>query len=66
MNEDFEQTIDLNREFAQSMAIDVGHHPFASMQEDPDKVKARHIIAHANSKEARRAEQRKRYYIYMF
>jgi len=59
-NEDFEQTIDLNKEFAQSMALDVGHHPFASMEEDPDKSKTRHMARH-NSIEAKHAEVKRRY-----
>ncbi|XP_005090009.1 protein GDAP2 homolog isoform X2 [Aplysia californica] len=59
-DEEFEQTIDLNKEFAQSMALDVGHHPFANMEEDPDKVKSRHM-AQQNTAEAKKLEVRRRY-----
>ncbi|KAH9500144.1 Ganglioside-induced differentiation-associated protein 2 [Bulinus truncatus] len=62
VNDDFEQTIDLNKEFAQSMAADVGHHPFANMEEDPDRVKASKMQK-TNSEEIRKFEARRRYEI---
>ncbi|XP_055889502.1 protein GDAP2 homolog [Biomphalaria glabrata] len=61
-NEDFEQTIDLNKEFAQSMEADVGHHPFATMEENPDKVKASRMLR-TNTEEIRKLEAKKRYEI---
>ncbi|GFR86506.1 GDAP2-like protein [Elysia marginata] len=56
---DFEQTIDLNKEFQQSTAIDVGHHPFANMEEDPDKIKTAKMFS--NSAEMKQLENKRRY-----
>ena len=55
---DFEQTIDLNKEFAQSTAVDVGHHPFANMEEDPDKVKTAKMFN--NTTEMKQLENKRR------
>ena len=59
---DFEQTIDLNKEFALSTAIDVGHHPFANMEEDPDKIKTAKMFS--NTAELRQIENKRRSLIY--
>ncbi|BFZ24838.1 hypothetical protein BsWGS_27877 [Bradybaena similaris] len=59
-SEDVEQTVDLNKEFAQSMAADVGHHPFANMEEDPDKLKTTKMMQTA-AIEQKNLEIRRRY-----
>ena len=33
---EFEETVDLNKEFSTSTVIEVGRHPFAKMEENPD------------------------------
>lgn len=58
MNE-FEETIDLNKVFETSMAIDVGHHPFASMEENPDTTKTK-VLQGISPAEFRRAEARRK------
>ncbi|XP_076445634.1 protein GDAP2 homolog [Babylonia areolata] len=57
---EFEETIDLNKAFETSVAVDVGHHPFASMQEHPDNSKTR-ALKGIPAAEYRRAEARRRY-----
>lgn len=56
---DFEETIDLNKAFETSMAIDVGHHPFATMEENPDFKKTK-VLQGIPAAEFRRAEARRR------
>ncbi|XP_050394787.1 protein GDAP2 homolog [Patella vulgata] len=58
--DDFEETIDLNSQFCTSTALDVGHHPFASMEEDPDKTKKGTIYG-KNNADVRRIESQRRY-----
>ncbi|XP_071113143.1 protein GDAP2 homolog [Haliotis cracherodii] len=58
--EDFEETIDLNQAFEQSTALDVGHHPFAQMEENPDKVKKTSLYG-KSSDEQRKIEMKRRY-----
>ncbi|CAG5117366.1 unnamed protein product [Candidula unifasciata] len=60
INSDFEQTVDLNKEFFQSVATDVGHHPFANMEENPDVIKTSKMLQ-ATSLEQRKKETRRRY-----
>nr|KAG5694500.1 hypothetical protein BaRGS_014231 [Batillaria attramentaria] len=55
-----EETIDLNKAFETSVAIDVGHHPFANMEENPDNSKAK-VLQGISPAEHRRAEARRRY-----
>ncbi|XP_025098493.1 protein GDAP2 homolog [Pomacea canaliculata] len=57
---DFDETIDLNERFMTSGAVDVGHHPFASMEENPDKNKTK-VLQGISTEEYRRAETRRRY-----
>lgn len=57
---EFEETIDLNKAFETSVAVDVGHHPFASMQEHPDNSKTR-VLQGIPAAEVRKAEARRRY-----
>ena len=57
---DFEETIDLNKAFETSMAIDVGHHPFATMEENPDFKKTK-VLQGIPAAEFRRAEARRRW-----
>ena len=56
---DFGETIDLNKTFETSMAIDVGHHPFASMEENPDYRKTK-VLQGIPAAEVRKAEARRR------
>lgn len=42
-----------------SGAVDVGHHPFASMEENPDKNKTK-VLQGISTEEYRRAETRRR------
>lgn len=58
--QDFEETIDLNKAFETSCALDVGHHPFASMEENPDKNKAK-VLQGISTKEQRHVEARRRW-----
>lgn len=60
VDHEFEETIDLNKAFETSVAVDVGHHPFASMEENPDNKKAK-VLQEIPPAEHRRAEARKRY-----
>ncbi|ESO93247.1 hypothetical protein LOTGIDRAFT_232697 [Lottia gigantea] len=57
---DFEETIDLNRQFCTSTALDVGHHPFASMEENPDSVKQGALYG-KNAADVRKIEIQRRY-----
>ena len=57
---DFEETIDLNKAFETSVAVDVGHHPFAAMQEHPDNSKHK-VLQGVSPHEVRMAEARRRY-----
>ena len=57
--EDFEETIDLNRAFETSTSLDVGHHPFAQMEEDPDQTKKGHLYV-KNSDEQQKLENKRR------
>ncbi|KAL5010400.1 hypothetical protein ScPMuIL_012705 [Solemya velum] len=58
--EDFEETVDLNKEFASKSVSEVGRHPFAHMEEDPDKDRKVSMLG-KSSVEHRRLEQRRRY-----
>ncbi|CAL1537371.1 unnamed protein product [Lymnaea stagnalis] len=59
-NDELEQTIDLNKEFATSVAMDVGHHPFANMEEDPDKGKTSKMLKN-NAADIKKMEAKRRY-----
>ena len=37
--EEMEETVDLNKAFATSTVVEVGKHPFAHMEENPDDRK---------------------------
>lgn len=56
---DFEETIDLNKAFETSMGVDVGHHPFANMEENPDNKKTK-VLQGIPAAEYRKAEARRR------
>ncbi|KAK3096670.1 hypothetical protein FSP39_002249 [Pinctada imbricata] len=56
--EDFEQTVDLNKEFGTSTVLEVGKHPFAHMEQNPDDRK--HVWG-KTSDEQRKREMRQRY-----
>jgi hypothetical protein len=43
---EFEETVDLNKEFATSTVIEVGRHPFAQMEENPDMHRKSNLYGH--------------------
>ncbi|XP_060077351.1 protein GDAP2 homolog [Ylistrum balloti] len=58
--EDFEETVDLNKEFATSTVLEVGKHPFAQMEENPDDMRKTTIMG-KTTEEQRKLENKRRY-----
>ncbi|XP_041352655.1 protein GDAP2 homolog [Gigantopelta aegis] len=58
-HDDLEETIDLNQEFCPSTVLDVGHHPFSHMEENPDN--SRHAGVTKNNTEQKKLDSRRRY-----
>ncbi|OWF51677.1 protein GDAP2 homolog [Mizuhopecten yessoensis] len=58
--EEFEETVDLNKEFATSTVQEVGKHPFAQMEENPDDMRKSAIVGKTTD-EQRILESRRRY-----
>ncbi|XP_069126491.1 protein GDAP2 homolog [Argopecten irradians] len=59
-HEEFEETVDLNKEFATSTVLEVGKHPFAQMEDNPDEMKKSAIMGKTTD-EQRQMENRRRY-----
>lgn len=58
--DELEQTIDLNKEFGTSTVVEVGRHPFAQMQSNPDEVKITSMSSYTTA-EQRHLENKRRY-----
>lgn len=58
--EGLEETIDLNKEFGTSTVVEVGRHPFAQMQSNPDEVKKSTVSSYSTA-EQRQIENRRRF-----
>lgn len=57
--DELEQTIDLNKEFGTSTVVEVGRHPFAQMQSNPDEVKITSMSSYTTA-EQRHLENKRR------
>jgi hypothetical protein len=56
---EFEETVDLNKEFATSTVIEVGRHPFAQMEENPDMHRKSNLYG-KTTEEQRQLDNRRR------
>lgn len=61
---EFEETVDLNKEFATSTVVEVGRHPFAKMEENPDDHKKTYMYG-KSSDEQRQQDNKRRYERYL-
>lgn len=61
---EFEETVDLNKEFATSTVIEVGRHPFAKMEENPDMHRKSNLYG-KTTEEQRQLDNRRRYERYL-
>lgn len=57
--DELEETIDLNKEFGTSTVVEVGRHPFAQMQSNPDDVKISSMSSYTTA-EQRQLENKRR------
>lgn len=64
LSNDFEETVDLNKEFATSTVVEVGRHPFAKMEENPDLQRKTNLYG-KTSDEQRILDNRRRYERYL-
>ncbi|CAG2239896.1 unnamed protein product [Mytilus edulis] len=62
--EGFEETVDLNKEFATSTIVEVGRHPFAKMEENPDTHKKSHMYGKTTD-EQKEKDNKRRYERYL-
>ncbi|XP_076079639.1 protein GDAP2 homolog [Mytilus galloprovincialis] len=62
--EGFEETVDLNKEFATSTIVEVGRHPFAKMEENPDTHKKTHMYGKTTD-EQKEKDNKRRYERYL-
>lgn len=58
--DELEETIDLNKEFGTSTVYEVGRHPFAHMEENPDDLKKNSIYG-KTTEEQRKLENQRRF-----
>lgn len=56
---ELEETIDLNKEFGSSTVVEVGRHPFAQMQSNPDEVKMSTMSSYSSA-EQKQLENKRR------
>lgn len=57
--EGFEETVDLNKEFATSTIVEVGRHPFAKMEENPDTHKKTHMYGKTTDEQKEKDNKRR-------
>lgn len=56
---EFEETVDLNKEFATSTVVEVGRHPFAKMEDNPDNHKKSYMYG-KSTEEQRQLDNKRR------
>ncbi|KAJ8311064.1 hypothetical protein KUTeg_011379 [Tegillarca granosa] len=59
-SDDFEETVDLNKEFCTSTVIEVGRHPFSQMEDNPDDGRKTSLYG-KTSEEQRKLELKRRF-----